>query len=985
MPSYRLHIIVGIFFLISSPRFSTVAQVHIGQQTDVPILKGSNEYAIIHKNLGRPSVHNHTPREYNSTAQNWAVAQDDRGIMYFGNNRGVLEYDGSSWRLIQVGNQSLVRALAKGPKGRIFVGAVGEFGYLQPDSSGNLKYATLIDKLDDDIGHFEDIWSIHVDGNDVYFQSKKRLFRLRDDQIQVWHTADSYHRSFFINNKLYLKQTGSGLAILTNDMLETIPQSEFLSEMHLSLMLPLEDHKILIGTRDHGLFLYDSDPRINPVMEQVFYPFNTSYEAFLLKNRIYHGIQLTSTAFALATLQGGVVIMDTSGKIIQHFNQANGLDGNNTLYLFKDQAQSLWVAKGNGISHIEIFSPIGFFGEQDNLKEAVYGIGTHKGTLFTATDAGILFLEDKSGNSPFFRKVSGFNSQGWNLLNFTKPDAHPMSSTRHILLASTNAGVCAISRSRDGYEAQIIHKLPFTFNLHQMQKDPSQLIVAHKEGLVRMRYSKTGWESMGPIEGIHEKILTLAEDNDGNLWMGSNYSGILRIDGSYFQSDDQQDTTLMIKRYDMDDGLPSQNWNHVYFFNNELVVATMNGIYVYDAPTDQFQKHKKISEALDEQNGWVYKMTHDRHGNIWFDSEQGKGGLLFQEDKSYRLLESPLKAIAPSPENEISLYASDDGVVWFGSPTGLIRFKYPHAFPMASNFNTIIRKVHTAEDTVYFNGTFYQNNTGTIIPSLLQPESSIPVMNHTQSSVTFDFTATSYNLETSNQFQYFLEGFDKDWSPWMTEVKKDLTNLPSGQYLFRVRGKNAYGQMGNENSYRFEILTPAYKAWWAIILYAIGIVLFILLCVRWRTTRLESRQRELEKTVAHRTEQLSLKNKELATKNEEISTQAQELLELNDTLNSMNENLELLVRSRTSDLAKKNKTMAEYTFRMAHQLRAPVADILGLLHLFDLELDANDQKEVLANLKQVSAQLDQEVIEITRKMESDNKAIQNNPPENNGL
>ncbi len=63
--------------------------------------------------------------------------------MYVGNNDGILEYDGSTWRFIGTEKSTAIRSLAINKKGTIYVGAVGEIGYLEPDSSGNLKYISL--------------------------------------------------------------------------------------------------------------------------------------------------------------------------------------------------------------------------------------------------------------------------------------------------------------------------------------------------------------------------------------------------------------------------------------------------------------------------------------------------------------------------------------------------------------------------------------------------------------------------------------------------------------------------------------------------------------------------------------------------------------------------------------------------------------------------------------------------------------------------
>ena len=62
-----------------------------------------------------------TPKDYQASPQNWAVVEDQRGVMYFGNTECVLEYDGVSWRKIPVSNGSGVRSLATDESGTVYV------------------------------------------------------------------------------------------------------------------------------------------------------------------------------------------------------------------------------------------------------------------------------------------------------------------------------------------------------------------------------------------------------------------------------------------------------------------------------------------------------------------------------------------------------------------------------------------------------------------------------------------------------------------------------------------------------------------------------------------------------------------------------------------------------------------------------------------------------------------------------------------------
>jgi hypothetical protein len=115
-------------------------------------------------------------KQYAGDSQSWAAAQDPRGVMFFGNNAGVLEFDGVSWRRWTTANASAVRSLAVGADGRIYVGAQGEIGYLTPAGAGNLRYVSLNEKVPAALRDFADIAKIHAAPEGIYFQALERLF-----------------------------------------------------------------------------------------------------------------------------------------------------------------------------------------------------------------------------------------------------------------------------------------------------------------------------------------------------------------------------------------------------------------------------------------------------------------------------------------------------------------------------------------------------------------------------------------------------------------------------------------------------------------------------------------------------------------------------------------------------------------------------------------------------------------------------------------
>jgi len=153
-----------------------------------------------------------------------------------------------------------------------------------------------------------------------------------------------------------------------------------------------------------------------------------------------------------------------------------------------------------------------------------------------------------------------------------------------------------------------------------------------------------------------------------------------------------------------------------------------------------------------------------------------------------------------------------------------------------------------------------------------------------------------------------LEGFDEQWSAWSKEIKKDYTNLPKGDYRFRVRAKNIYNHESAEATFALAILPPWYRTWWAYLLYVAALAVVISGFVLMRTRHLHVRSRELEKTVQERTQ-------EIRQQSVAIQSQADELEEKNREIMRTQERL--IVQEKLASLG-------QLTAGIAHEIKNPL-------------------------------------------------------------
>src|SRR5438874_673090 len=178
---------------------------------------------------GLPYLRDYTPREYRAQSQNWSVTQDQRGVIYIGNNDGVLIYDGVRWHTVRVSNGSAVHSLDVDSNGVVYVGAHREFGYLAPDESGSTRYISLLDRVPASDRGFTDVSRTIATPEGVYFSSSDRLFRWNPQTgLNVWkpHARERYSFAFRAGNALYIQASRAGLLTLNRDTLHPVPGAE---------------------------------------------------------------------------------------------------------------------------------------------------------------------------------------------------------------------------------------------------------------------------------------------------------------------------------------------------------------------------------------------------------------------------------------------------------------------------------------------------------------------------------------------------------------------------------------------------------------------------------------------------------------------------------------------------------------------------------------------------------------------------------------
>lgn len=757
----------------------------------------------------------YSPKTYHAAPQNWAIAQDKRGVIYVGNNDGILEFDGENWRKLALPNASTVRSLAVDDQGTVYVGGQAEIGYLKPDKAGALTYISLLDQVNPKDRIFGDVWATLATRNGVVFSSNQRLFRWSPGRaMQVRKPRSRFSSAFAASGDVYLMEAGEGLFRLGANALERTPGGESFSGSEPLRGVFQWNGRLVVATTD-GLFAEEHGR---------FQPLRTQAAELLRASRIYRCLPLSNGDVAVGTVHRGVVLLNAQGQVRRVIDSAAGLRGNSVTAMYLDRQGGLWLGLNNGLARLEVAGPATRFTEREGLEEIVLAIERYDGTIYAGTMAGLTRLSGgANGTTPHFEPVPGINGQVATLL-----------PTENGLLAGAPGGLFQVTRGG-------VRKLDVpggVLELTASRRDPSLVYAAGRNGLFALQASGSVWREAHHIDAGKYGFLSAAEDAEGRVW-ATTLGDVWRVD---FRK-----TPAEVQRFAAAQGVPA-GWKYAYRIAGSDVFATEHGLFRFDAAAARWVADTQFGQTFGDGSRPVTAMFETPDRQIWITGGGYHGVLRRTPSGAYAWDQNVLGNFGI--QELYGLHVDPDGTVWAaGMESGMVRFDPLLKRKAEPAIATLVRQVAAGRDrTVFAGGAAELKNA--------------PRLPYIDNALHFDYAAPFFEGVSDVEYRVRLDGLDRDWSPWTTNAAKEYTNLWEGRYLFRAQARDSKGRTGHEATFAFSVLPPWYRTWWAYVLYGIAALVLMWLIMKWRLVASEARNRKLECIIEERTEQIRQREKE---------------------------------------------------------------------------------------------------------------------------
>jgi len=528
------------------------------------------------------------------------------------------------------------------------------------------------------------------------------------------------------------------------------------------------------------------------------------------------------------TLLGGG-LFEFDGERFRRYGKAQGLTSDFLQCLADDSEGNFWLGSGAGAMKV---ARNGFttFGESDGLLGTANAIfENNAGELCLVTEKGMVVNRFVDGRfiSTRLNVPKALQNPGlWGTNQMTFQDHAGdwwVPTLEGLMRFGKVARVDQLARARPKAHYLLGNERD-RFDIIRMFEDKRGDIWVSlagpdaKSSLVRWERAteKFRFYSQDDLAPNFNPPAAFCEDAHGNLWIGLYSGGLLRYRAGRFDI------------FASADGLPSGLIGSLHLDRSHRlwVASTSDGVGRIDDPSAERPTFVRYTIADGLSSNVVFSITEDGWGRVYFRTVRSIDCL------------NPVTGA-------IRRYTAADGLPPGGSGSG---FRDRHGTLWFNEFSQITRLVPEPDEQRPAPPVFI---TGLRVTGITQPAADLgetdmhglelaPSQNHVQ----IEFVGLGFGKGEALQYQYKLDGADRDWQPLTSLRTVNYASLAPGAYRFVVRAMNAEGLFSEPPAtVEFRVLAPFWQQSWfiAIAVFAIGIAVYA--AYRYRVSQLVELER----------------------------------------------------------------------------------------------------------------------------------------------
>lgn len=782
------------------------------------------------------------------------IHQDTDGVLWFATFNKILKYDGyeaeefnydrdkkvlGTFALLHLDNKKVLIATSSGLI--IANKSNGQTNIIDKENGLQSNWIFSISKANDEIylGSNEGIDRFNLKSKKI---SKILTFR---NEIKFSHQKKVYSFYFSKEESRVYASTHEGIYIidsLTGNIIDFISTIE--RDLHITSIFKSNNKGILVGT-ERGLFVLDIKNKQLTIAHEE-----------LKETHISTIAEDSDFNLWIGTFKQGLFISDRTLTKLSNTNVRKFLD-DDILSIYFSNSNVSWIGTKNGGIHWRNVTEIGQSYYTKQSKEFSCLEDNHIGFVKVLSESELLIASDSS------QMILNSKNNKCRLF-FAKNIQHALTFLQNAPnernWVGTINGLYQFSQDRMPF---LVPDFPKTIYFDFVQMPNGDYLFAGIEGIYYLR-KNTKRPKLIKDPTIKELVAyKLAMLNSNEVLVGT-YNGLYLLDSNF------KLRKAKLLREDIEK-LPIRT---IFFDSNQNLWLGVNkvGLYILNENLEIAKSYTDLNE-LHSLNG-IYDIIEDSDGYIWITSTYGISKLNPMTDEILNFHTSDgLQGEVFTPG---AIAKDHNQVITIGGKKGLNRFNSKNVSKNLTPPNVSIKKFFHFNKEITANEKY----NGKVLPLAIQ-HLDLLELTHEDYSFGLEFTGVHFGDPKRNKFAFMLSGHDTDWNYTDHKYRRAYyTNLPAGDYIFKVKAANLHGVWSAPKKLEITILPPFWLTPTAYLIYALLVIFSVYTIVTYRTRTLTQRAKVLEDSIQERTKELATEKYKveqlLSKKNDEFTNVSHE-------------------------------------------------------------------------------------------------------------